>query len=1275
MAPSARGDSMHSNASMLERLSCNIFITNFPSNLTSKELWNTCAKHGTVLDVYIPKKLSKQGKPFAFARFNRVSDVDMLIKNLRSVWLGNFHLYANVARSNRVTKTSTPQNASKVPAVKSPHTSFVNVVKGTGAPVISNAPVMVLERGTLNYDGNPVLVGCVKDFKSLLNIHNICSNEGFWGFKTSYLRGFWVLLEFDSLESCEKFRKHDGINSWFSTLNQWSADFEIQDRVVWLDVEGTPLHGWSHANFKKIAGRWGELVYLDTSNVPNKYSMRLCVKTRVQHLIAESFKVTIDGKVFIVRAKEVTGWIPEFDEGKHNHSEDGSDNNSIPDWVNSDEEVVQDTFQPHVNVATHEETPGKEDESPKKVSEQKDSPFGDPFGLEDLIYHLEEVVANSPTSDRASVDHTSVQDKGVDNTTSSNDGVNDFVLKDNSSNSTNHVSSSINHDHVDSMAQATKHVNGFSILERFQDFITIGQAMGYGLGGKEKKDWVKSLCHSYQVNFLSLQETKMVSLDVFVIRAFWGNIVFDFATSSARGRSGGILCVWDKSVFQKKRVSSTDHCLCVEGTWLASNSDLLFMSVYSPQDLVHKRTLWSYMAGIINRWHGEVIIMGDFNEVRYASKRHGSVFHATNAAEFNTFIANSHLNDIPLGSYSFTWSDKYASKMSKLDRFLVSNGILNLFSNLSGLILHRHISDHRPILLKESHVDYGPTPFRLFHSWFLDQDFSSVVEYSWNNDVVTDTNVMILLKNKSKSMKVRLKAWSIEKKSVKEHERKLLHDAIIDIDSRLDKGTPSIDDMSNRVKYFHDLQVLDNNDSVDLVQKAKIKWAIEGDENTKFYHEIVNKKRHHLAIKGVLVDGDWVDIPSRVKVEFYSHFAKRFSTPDWTRVPFDTQFPRRLDVNQACDLECEVTNEEIKRAVWDCGSDKSPGPDGFTFEFFNEILVYGVRPSEVHSMAECYGCLANNLPFTYLGVKVGANMSRVNSWNEVPEGVLSHLESLRNSFFLGADLEDKKITWVCWRKVTASKHLGGLWVNGAIDCPPRYVSSVWNKIIKATFSLKSKGVDLLQYCKIVIGNGSYFKFWHDVWFADVRLKYKFNRCFKLDLQQHASIDLKLQNTDFASSFRRRPRSGIEEAQFHELSNMLASVTLSSAKDRWSWSLVGSGVFSVKSAREEIDKRMLITSPSPTRGSKVLPIKINVFLWQMVLKPATIFSSNVRWWWICSNFLGVGRTFSYLLSPTSLPGRRGLVVLDFPSSKSRCWKPSFFPYGGTFGLLGMHLYSL
>ncbi|GJT02906.1 RNA-directed DNA polymerase, eukaryota [Tanacetum coccineum] len=1004
----------------------------------------------------------------------------------------------------------------------------------------------------------------------------------------------------------------------------------------------------------------------------------------------------------------------------------------------------------------------------------------------------------------------------------------------------------------------------------------------------------------------------MVSFDVFVVRAFWGNMLFDFATSFARGRSGGILCVWDKTLFQKKRTYATDHCLCVEGTWLASDSNLLFLSVYSPQELNLKRALWSYISGIISQWHGEVVVMGDFNEVRYASERYGSSFHALNAADFNMFIANSNLIDIPLGGYSFTWSDKHASKMSNLDRFLVSQGIVDLFPNLTGLILHRHISDHRPILLKETRVDYGPTPFRLFHSWFLDNDLCAVVEDSWKNDGVYDNNAMVLLKNKLKSLKQKLKTWSIDKKRSKEYNRKSLQDTIIEIDLRLDKGISLPDDLSNRSNAIRELNSIDQQASMDAAQKAKVTWAIEGDENSKFFHGIVNKKRRHLAIKGILVEGEWIDNPLHVKSEFFNHFANQFSDPDWTRVPFDGQFLNHLDSVQSSDLESDVSNEEIKRAVWDCGSDKSPGPDGFTFEIFkkfwyivsgdvinvvkeffhssifpngcnssfialipkvldakhlndfrpisligcqykiigkilanqlslvindiisleqsafikgrqitdgplilNEIISWckyrkeqalmfkwrgwirgcltsskasilvngsptdeflfhrglrqgdplspflfilvmeslhvsfqrlidrglfsliligkdnlipishlfyaddamfigkwsysnvnaimmmlqwfflasglkvnvhksciygvGVRLADIKELADSYGCLANNLSFAYLGVKVGANMNRINSLNDVvqkvknklytwkaktfsvggrltliksilgaiptyymslfkaPEGVLSRLERLRRSFFLGADMDDHKISWVSWRQVMAHKKNGGLGVNSmyalnlalffkwiwhfmsshsglwynvikevhgsnSLDNSFRSSShgSVWIGMLKVIANLKSKGIDLLEYCKLVIGNGNSTQFWHDKWYEDIVLKENFHRLYNLETQKDVLVAHKLHCLDLAASFRRPPRSGIEESQLSEISQLISSVVLSPSCDRWSWTLNGLGVFSVKSAREWIDQHVLPSSLSTSRWSKILPIKVNVFIWRMFL---------------------------------------------------------------------------
>nr|GFC24499.1 RNA-directed DNA polymerase, eukaryota [Tanacetum cinerariifolium] len=49
----------------------------------------------------------------------------------------------------------------------------------------------------------------------------------------------------------------------------------------------------------------------------------------------------------------------------------------------------------------------------------------------------------------------------------------------------------------------------------------------------------------------------------------------------------------------------------------------------------------------------------------------------------------------------------------------------------------------------------------------------------------------------------------------------------------------------------------------------------------------------------------------------------------------------------------------------------------------SSIFGVGVRPSVVRNMVVRYGCIATTLPFTYLGIKVGANMKWISSWDVV----------------------------------------------------------------------------------------------------------------------------------------------------------------------------------------------------------------------------------------------------------------------------------------------------
>ncbi|GJU39695.1 RNA-directed DNA polymerase, eukaryota [Tanacetum coccineum] len=623
--------------------------------------------------------------------------------------------------------------------------------------------------------------------------------------------------------------------------------------------------------------------------------------------------------------------------------------------------------------------------------------------------------------------------------------------------------------------------------------------------------------------------------------------------------------------------------------------------------------------------------MGDFNEVRFASERYGSSFHALNAANFNSFFANSNLIDIPLGGYSYTWADKYASQSCS--------------KNLMLIMAPRH-------------------------SGYFTRGFPKMIS-------------IMLLKTHGKMM-------SIVKKRSKESNRKSLQETIIQIDQRIDNGITLPDDLANRSTAIRELHSIDKQSDMDAAQRAKVTWAIEGDENTKYFHGIVNKKRRHLAIKGILVDGDWIDDPARVKSEFFKHFANQFSDPGWSRAPFDGQFSNLLDPIQSNDLESDISNEEIKKAVWDCGSDKSPGPDGFTFDFFKKFW-YIVGGEVINAVKEFFnsskfpnGCNssfitlipkvldAKNLndfrPISLIGCQykiIGKILA--NRLSHVINNIISTEQS---AFIKGRQIMDgplilnETISWCKYRKEKALMfkvdfqkafdsvrwdHLDDIldkigfglkwrgWIRGCLTSSKASVlvngsptdeflfhrglrqgdplspflfilvmeslhvsfqkiidrvgvpladikeladtyGCLANNLPLTYLGVKVQFIWLPNVIQAIHGtNGSLDNSFRSsshgsAWIgilkavANLKSKDKFPRLFQLETQKDILVANKLQCPDLAVSFRRSPRSGIEDHQFSELSHSTSSVILSLSCDRCSWSLNGMGIFSVKSAR-------------------------------------------------------------------------------------------------------------
>ncbi|GKE21507.1 RNA-directed DNA polymerase, eukaryota, nucleotide-binding alpha-beta plait domain protein, partial [Tanacetum coccineum] len=256
-----RSRQWHSKEDQTLRISKSVFVTNFPETCSSRDLWKVCNDYGSVVDVFIPVKKSKAGKRFAFVRFIKVKDLDRLVANLCTIWIGRFHIHANVARFHRPLKpnTSIPRTSD----FGTSKTLFDSVLKeGYHKEIVNSNPALVLDDT------------CIKDHDFSLSLM--------------------------------------GVGSWFSIIKEASNSFVCDERIIWVSIDGLPINAWTPNSLRKIASLWGEIVEWEISDSPSLLNKPLCLKTENNVVINECCKIIIQGKVYWIRAKETHAWIPNF---------------------------------------------------------------------------------------------------------------------------------------------------------------------------------------------------------------------------------------------------------------------------------------------------------------------------------------------------------------------------------------------------------------------------------------------------------------------------------------------------------------------------------------------------------------------------------------------------------------------------------------------------------------------------------------------------------------------------------------------------------------------------------------------------------------------------------------------------------------------------------------------------------------------------------------------------------------------------------------------------
>ncbi|GKB62559.1 hypothetical protein Tco_0918745 [Tanacetum coccineum] len=176
--------------------------------------------------------------------------------------------------------------------------------------------------------------------------------------------------------------------------------------------------------------------------------------------------------------------------------------------------------------------------------------------------------------------------------------------------------------------------------------------------------------------------------------------------------------------------------------------------------------------------------------------------------------------------------------------------------------------------------------------------FDDMVEQAWRSFSHSDSNGMIRFKKKLQDLKIIIRRWVKDRKSHQFDVKNSLISELGDIDKALDQGIVSDTVLLKRMELMRQLQDINMLEARESLQKSKIKWAIEGDENSKFFHGIINKKRSQLSIRGVFVDGLWSTDPCKVKETFRNHFQARFKQPSLGRFKLNSVFTNRLSPDQ-----------------------------------------------------------------------------------------------------------------------------------------------------------------------------------------------------------------------------------------------------------------------------------------------------------------------------------------------------------------------------------------
>ncbi|KAM6568466.1 hypothetical protein CsatB_016451 [Cannabis sativa] len=448
----------------------------------------------------------------------------------------------------------------------------------------------------------------------------------------------------------------------------------------------------------------------------------------------------------------------------------------------------------------------------------------------------------------------------------------------------------------------------------------------HGLGNPRALQFLKDIIIQKRPKYVFLCETlsrKDTLEKVKSVIGFEGLLTVD-----ACGRSGGIALLW-KVQDEVQLLGYSNNYIDVtiqdetKGFWRLTGC-------YGEPNRSLRHKTWTLLKTLAAQYDYPWCVIGDMNNVvSQEDKKGGNQYPSWLIEGFNTALSECNLCDLDLIGHPYTWEKGRGTTNwveVRLDRAVVNQNWLEMFTSAKLFNLEISSSDHTPILLSLSAPDFTTAKkrFRFENAWLREPLCTQIVKDSWEFSNSNSITEKIDLCGKALADWGQCYTGNFERK-------------IQQCKKEVQLWKKGRDDIS--IAKFQDAQneLFETYAKREVFwrQRSKQLWLRDGDHNSKYFHSLASsRKKHNSTTKLKDSNGDWIGWQDGLTDVITSYFENLFCSTGVDTSGVINNIPTTITATQNANLLAPVSNEEVRKALFQMHPDKSPGPDGMTPGFY-----------------------------------------------------------------------------------------------------------------------------------------------------------------------------------------------------------------------------------------------------------------------------------------------------------------------------------------------------